>query len=62
MTGPELKQHRIRYGVRAADLAERMGLGRTRVPQIEATAAVSRALSERYLDALIALSAERRLG
>lgn len=60
MTGPQLKEQRVKAGVKAADLAERMGLGRTRIPQIEGQALVSEAITSRYLTALITLAAEAK--
>jgi hypothetical protein len=38
-----------------------MGLGRTRVPQIEAQAIVSEDIVSRYLGALISLAAEAKV-
>lgn len=58
MSGPELRRQRELAGVKAGALAARMGLGRTRIPQIEAQAVVSAPIRERYLAALIALAAE----
>jgi len=60
MTGPQLKEQRAIAGVKATDLASRMGLGRTRIPQIEAQATVSEPLVSRYLAALIELASERK--
>ena len=60
MTGPQLRTQRLLAAVKASDLAARMGLGRTRIPQIEAQANVSEAIVERYLAALIALAAEQK--
>lgn len=60
MSGPQLREQRLQAGVKAADLATRMGLGRTRIPQIEAQALVSEKIVSRYLAALIELAAEAR--
>lgn len=60
MTGPQLREQRAKANVKAADLAAKMGVGRTRVPQIEATAAPSEAIVSRYIAALIELAAEAK--
>ena len=53
MTGLELKVQRVRRGVRATDLAHRMGLKtHSRVSQIEAMRQVSPKAEARYLSAL----------
>ena len=59
MSGPQLKAQRTKWGVKAIDLAVRMGVGRTRIPQIEALASVSEDVMERYLAALIELASEK---
>lgn len=60
MSGPQLKAQRLLALVKASDLAVRMGVGRTRIPQIEAQAAVSESVTGRYLAALIELAAEAK--
>jgi len=60
MSGPQLKAQRLLVSVKAGDLAIRMGIGRTRIPQIEAQAAVSEEVMSRYLAALIALASEAK--
>ena len=60
MSGPQLKAQRAKCGVKASDLATRMGVGRTRIPQIEALASVSEDVVSRYLAALIELAAEAK--
>lgn len=61
MSGPQLKAQRLLAGIKAIDLAVRMGVGRTRIPQIEAQAAVSEEVTSRYLMALIELAAEAKV-
>ncbi len=61
MSGPQLKAQRLLSSVKASDLAVRLGVGRTRIPQIEGQAAVSDELVSRYLAALIELAAEARV-
>lgn len=60
MSGPQLKTQRLLAGVKAIDLAAKLGVGRTRIPQIEAQANVSEDVTSRYLAALIELAAEAR--
>ena len=62
MSGPQLKAQRTKWGIKATALATRMGVGRTRIPQIEALAAVSEDVMERYLAALIELASEKTPG
>ena len=59
-SGLDLKAQRKRALVRTQELADRMGIGRTRIPQIEALAAVSEEMVSRYLAALVDVASERR--
>ena len=61
MSGPQLKTQRLLAGVKTGELAARMGIGRTRIPQIEALAIVSEEMTSRYVAALIELAAEARV-
>ena len=61
MNGPQLKAQRLLAVVKAGDLAIRMGVGRTRIPQIEGQAVVSDEMMSRYLAALIELAAEAKV-
>ena len=61
MSGPQLKTQRLLAGIKTGELAARMGIGRTRIPQIEALAIVSEEMTSRYLAALIELAAEARV-
>ncbi len=56
MTGPQLRTQRITAGIKVADLAARMGISRTRIPQIEGSAAVTETMVTRYLTALVELA------
>ena len=61
MNGPQLKAQRLLAGVKAGDLAIRMGVGRTRIPQIEGQFVVSDDVVSRYLAAVIELAAEAKV-
>ena len=58
MSGPQLRIQRLNAGIKVGDLAARMGISRTRIPQIEGSAVVSETLATRYLTALVELAAE----
>ena len=60
MQGPQLKTQRLLVGVKTIDLAARMGVNRTRVPQLEGQVTVSDEMVRRYLAALIELAAEAK--
>ena len=60
MTGPELRAQREKAGIKSGALAARMGLGRTRIPQIEAQAVVAPEVRGKYIAALIELAAEAK--
>jgi len=60
MTGPDLRKQRNAQSIKASALAAKMGVGRTRIPQIEAQAVVSEEILSRYLQALVELAAERK--
>ena len=52
-SGFDLKAERVRHGLRAFDVAVRLGVSRVRVTNIEALHRVRPGLADRYLAALI---------
>ena len=58
VSGIDLKLRRIAAGITQGELAEKLGTTRQAVGNVEALARVSGRASERYLDALAAVSAE----
>ena len=58
MTGQQLRNQRQKLGITPPALAARMGIHRTRIPHIEATAEVSDRLADRYIEALLDLASE----
>ena len=56
LSGIDLKTARLRRGVRAMDVASRMGVSKQRVSQMEGAAFPTYAAIRRYLAALEALS------
>ena len=58
MTGQQLRNQRQKLGISPLALAARMGIHRTRIPHIEATAEVSDRLADRYIEALLDLASE----
>lgn len=59
-TGMDLKIERVRSRVRAIHIAEKMGVSRQRVAQIEALAVVEADTARRYRDALVSVARERQ--
>ncbi len=52
MSGPDLAGERVRYRLRAADVAQRMGVSRQRVTNIEQLHRVSAVIADRYMRAV----------
>jgi transcriptional regulator with XRE-family HTH domain len=58
-SGPTLKAQRERYGIKVKDLAAKMGVGPTRIPQIEGLVAVSDQMANRYFAAVVELASQK---
>lgn len=59
MNGRDLAAERVRHGLRAIDVAARLGVSRSRVAALEREWRVSTKMARRYLDALGALEKGR---